>query len=417
VTYNGNYKVIYLAFGFEGINGAAARNEVMRRAVLFAGISGGNPILIVDDDGGKSYERYYTDSLQALGYSFEVYQIPLNGDGPSSDMLGQYGFEIWLTGSEYRNTVTPADQENLRSYFLSGGALLMTGQEIGFDIGQSDFYQNYLHAYYVTDDAHGKYLTGSDIFSGLSVDISWMHGDGAANQFFVDAILPLGGATAFSVHYDDAYEFFDGTSMSTAVVSGAAGLVASYYGTFGAQNLKSVILHSVDIKESLLGKILTGGRLNAYRALTSLVPPSELSGTPLTSGQVLLTWTDNSGAEEGFVIERKRSGDQFREVASVSSGITAYTDRGLEAGTFEYRVRGFIDEAHSFYSNEISVTVQDGAKSNGGGGGGGCSIGKAVNNQTAAADIVIHLLPISIIWIMRKRGFKGPRIQVKDSKA
>jgi hypothetical protein len=178
-----------------------------------------------------------------------------------------------------------------------------------------------------------------------------------------------------------------------------------------AQDLKSMILHSVDIKQSLQGRILTGGRLNAYSALTSLSPPSELTGTPQAGGKVLLTWTDNSTAEQGFIIERKRSGDQFREVTSVSSGITAYTDRGLEAGTFTYRVRGFIDQAHSLYSNEISVTVQDGAKSSGGGGG-GCSLGNATNNETAAADFFMLFLPVFIIRIMRRQRIQG----VKDSR-
>lgn len=399
VTYSGVYKVIYFAFGFEGINGAVLRDEVMRRAVLFAGTSSVKSILIVDDDGGKAYERYYTDSLQALGYPFEVYEVPLNGNGPSADILRQYGFVVWFTGSEYSNTITPADQMNLRTYLGGGGALFMTGQEIGFDIGESDFYQNYLHAYYVADDAYGIYLTGSGIFGGLSLDVSSVSGDGAANQFFVDAILPLESATAFFVDYNDAYDFFDGTSMATAVVSGAAGLVASYYDTFSALNLKSVILNSVDSKQSLQGKIVTGGRLNAYRAVTALLPPSDLSGTPEGRGGVFLTWTDNSTAEQGFVIERKRVGDQFREVGRVSSGITSFTDTGLQAGSFSYRIRSFIDDARSSSSNEISITVQDGASPGGGGGGSGCSVGKPVNCQTAAIDMIILLLPIFVIWI------------------
>jgi len=404
ITYSGLYKVIYLAFGFEGINGASSRKEVMQRVASFAGISGGDSILIVDDDGGSSYETYYTESLRSLGYSFDSYQNPPNGDGPTADRLKQHSLVIWFTGDEYKNTLTPTDQENLRSYLNSGGTLFITGQEVGFDIGQSDFYQTYLHAHYVSDNANGKFLTGSDIFSGIFVDISLMQGDGAANQFFVDAVLPLGSATAFSIHYNDAYALFDGTSMSTAVVSGVAALVASYYGNFSATNLKSVILQSVDIKQSLKGKILTGGRLNAYSALTSLLPPSELIATPQAGGKVLLTWADTSTAEEGFTIERKRSGDRFREIASVSSGNTAYTDSGLEAGIFTYRVMGFIDQALSSYSNEVSVTVQDGAKAGGGGGGGGCSLGNTTNSQTATADTIVLFTPLFVICLLRRYG-------------
>jgi len=402
ITYSGLYKVIYLAFGFEGINGAFSRNEVMQRVANFAGISGGDGLLIIDDDGGSAYETYYTDSLRALGYSFDSYQIMSNGDGPAADRLKQYSLVIWFTGDEYRNTLTLTDQENLRSYLNAGGTLFITGQEIGFEIGQSDFYQTYLHALYVSDDANGKFLTGSNIFAGLSVDLSLTSGDGAGNQVFVDALLPLGSASAFSIQYNDAYVLLDGTSMSTAVVSGVAALVASYYGNFKAGQLKSVILQSVDIKQSLKGKILTGGRINAFKALTSLLPPSELIATPQAGGKVLLTWTDNSTAEQGFIIERKRSGDQFREIASVSSGVAAYTDSGLESGIFTYRVRGFIDQAFSSYSNEVSVTVQDGVKARGGGGGGGCSLGKTTNNQTAVADTIVFFTPLFIIWLLRR---------------
>jgi hypothetical protein len=376
----------------------------MQRAGSFAGISGGDSILIIDDDGGSAYETYYTDSLQALGYSFDSYQIMSNGDGPAADRLKQYSLVIWFTGDVYRNTLTLNDQDNLRSYLAAGGTLFITGQEIGFDIGQSDFYQTYLHAHYVSDNANGKFLTGSDIFGGLSVDLSLTSGDGAGNQLFVDAVRPLGSAAAFAIHYNDAYELFDGTSMSAAVVSGVAALVASYYGNFSATNLKSVILQSVDIRQSLKGKILTGGRLNAYRALTSLLPPSQCIAIAQAGGKVLLTWADNSTAEEGFTIERKRSGDQFREIASVSSGNTGYTDSGLEAGIFTYRVRGFIDQALSSYSNEVSVTVQDGAKAKGGGGGGGCSLGNTTNNQTAVADTIVFFTPLFVIWLLRRSG-------------
>jgi hypothetical protein len=119
---------------------------------------------------------------------------------------------------------------------------------------------------------------------------------------------------------------------------------------------------------------------------------------------VLLTWADTSTAEEGFTIERKRSGDRFREIASVSSGNTAYTDSGLQAGIFTYRVRGFIDQALSSYSNEVSVTVQDGAKAGGGGGGGGCSLGNTTNSQTATADTIVLFAPLFIIWLLRRYG-------------
>ena len=208
----------------------------------------------------------------------------------------------------------------------------------------SSFYQNYLHALYVTDDALGNVYTGQNTFSNLSADTSPGAGDAAQYTRFVDAITPLGSQPAFYIHYNDAYQFLDGTSMATPVVSGIAALAGSLSGSLTAEQIKGTILGSVDVLPSLQGKILTGGRVNAYKALisiTSIIPPSNLSAQ-LQGTDIILAWTDNSTGESGFKIERKESGGEFAEIASVNANQTGYTDSGLKAGkTYSYRVRSF----------------------------------------------------------------------------
>ena len=63
------------------------------------------------------------------------------------------------------------------------------------------------------------------------------------------------------------YEFLQGTSMATPHVTGVAGLVASVDPSLTPADIKAVILNSVDVKSGLVGKTLTGGRLNAYNAV------------------------------------------------------------------------------------------------------------------------------------------------------
>ena len=70
----------------------------------------------------------------------------------------------------------------------------MTEQGLG---GPGSFYQNYLHALYVTDDALGNVYTGQNTFSNLSADISPGAGDAAQYTRFVDAITPLGSQLLF----------------------------------------------------------------------------------------------------------------------------------------------------------------------------------------------------------------------------
>ena len=86
--------------------------------------------------------------------------------------------------------------------------------------------------------------------------------------------------------------------------------------------------------------------------------PAGLTVTALSKSQVRLAWTDTSGNESGFRVERCRGGGctTFATVASLSAGSTAYTDSGLRAGvTYRYRVLAWNDAGVSGYSNIAAV--------------------------------------------------------------
>ena len=53
--------------------------------------------------------------------------------------------------------------------------------------------------------------------------------------------------------------------------------------------------------------------------------PSDLKATS-TPGKIVLTWTDNSTNEEGFVIERKAGTGEFYPIDAVKANVTTYTD-------------------------------------------------------------------------------------------
>ncbi len=63
------------------------------------------------------------------------------------------------------------------------------------------------------------------------------------------------------------YGLFSGTSMATPHVSGVAALIAGRYPSLTVAQMKMAILNSVDPLQSLQGKTVTGGRLNAHAAL------------------------------------------------------------------------------------------------------------------------------------------------------
>ncbi len=68
---------------------------------------------------------------------------------------------------------------------------------------------------------------------------------------------------------DNGYEFLDGTSMATPMVTGAAALLFSDNPAATASDVKTELLSSVDPVPDLAGSTVSGGRLNVYGALIS----------------------------------------------------------------------------------------------------------------------------------------------------
>ncbi|MBC7571164.1 MAG: S8 family serine peptidase, partial [Spirosoma sp.] len=69
--------------------------------------------------------------------------------------------------------------------------------------------------------------------------------------------VAINSTTAFNT-----YSSYNGTSMATPHVTGAAALYASTYPGSTAAAIKSAILSSTTPTASLAGKCVTGGRLN-----------------------------------------------------------------------------------------------------------------------------------------------------------
>jgi len=86
--------------------------------------------------------------------------------------------------------------------------------------------------------------------------------------------------------------------------------------------------------------------------------PNNLNATPIAQTQMRLTWTDNAYNEEGFHLERKKSGESFQPVADITDDETTYTDTRLQADmTYTYRIRAYNSRGNSEYSNEATATT------------------------------------------------------------
>ncbi|MFH1963372.1 MAG: PQQ-binding-like beta-propeller repeat protein [bacterium] len=86
-------------------------------------------------------------------------------------------------------------------------------------------------------------------------------------------------------------------------------------------------------------------------------PPAGLRGIAVSPSQINLSWTDESGDEEGFIIEKKIH-EKFYEIERVSKNNTIFTEINLiPKTTYTYRTSSFNKFGTSDYSKEIIVTT------------------------------------------------------------
>ncbi|MCB9893007.1 MAG: right-handed parallel beta-helix repeat-containing protein [Planctomycetes bacterium] len=141
------------------------------------------------------------------------------------------------------------------------------------------------------------------------------------------------------------------------------------------------------------GTIGTGGGVGAPgspSAATNLV--ATLNGTAAD-----LSWTDNSANETGFRIERRIGTGGYAVLTTLAADVTSYSDAGLAAGTYTYRVYAYNASGDSAASNEDTVAVSGGGGSGGsggGGGGGGCTVCQPGTWLAALAGVALVALAL-----------------------
>jgi hypothetical protein len=138
-------------------------------------------VLLVDDDAGEDFDIQYTTGMNLKQIYPETWDVIHKGT-PSVDELNSYEMVLWFTGNDRNTTLNPNEQTVISSFLDAGGRLLLSGQNIGFDLVEggtpedADFYTRYLHTEYISDSIQEGFIQG-------------MSGDPISGEFF---FLPIG---------------------------------------------------------------------------------------------------------------------------------------------------------------------------------------------------------------------------------
>ncbi len=121
-----------------------------------------------------------------------------------------------------------------------------------------------------------------------------------SNYGATEVDLGAPGSNILSTTPNDNYAYYQGTSMASPHVAGAASLMRSYEPTAGAAEIKSVLLDSADPIAALNGITVSGGRLNVAKAIEDLRPAD---GTAVVqSGNGRLSYTAGNDSSNDVAI-------------------------------------------------------------------------------------------------------------------
>ncbi len=131
-------------------------------------------VLLVDDDGGASYESYIETALADTGYAVRTWDTSVLGR-PSPELLASHWAVLWTTADGDATGITAADEQSLMDYLDAGGNVLLSSMDYLSSRGAADeFTTDYLHIDTWTPDS-GCFVVGGaagdPISDGMSLGL------------------------------------------------------------------------------------------------------------------------------------------------------------------------------------------------------------------------------------------------------
>lgn len=175
------------------------------------------------------------------------------------------------------------------------------------------------------------------------------------------------GVDIYSTMFDNTFATFQGTSMSTPLVSGLSALILSKNKTFSNQDVISVITNETDqpISDEYIGK----GRINAYKALLVDARTDALAEIqePLEGEVIIAPNVRVSGLATGGIYTLEYGQGIYPSnwipiqsgSGTVNGEIATWNVSALQAGTYTLRLR--LQDNSRTITDRVNVTIHPNA--------------------------------------------------------
>lgn len=227
-------------------------------------------------------------------------------------LLSDYDIVLWFSGDESSadKIFNGTNKTKIKAFLDNGGKLLITGSEIGYNLGRSaageydlNFMNNYLKANYVSDgaitDTPASGVVGSS-FEGVTLNLGVNY-----LATYPDNISPFGTATAI-LSYNNPNRF-----------AGTA-----YKGTFGLGTTPGGVIYLGFPLETASQEEITAFMAKALTYFDVTLPITLLNYqvTLQSTGVVNLQWqTASETGNKEFIISRSVDGQHFNVIGKISS--------------------------------------------------------------------------------------------------
>ncbi len=114
----------------------------------------------------------------------------------------------------------------------------------------------------------------SDSIVSVASSSATDHRSSFSNYGATSVDLAAPGEDILSTYLGNGYETLSGTSMATPHVAGVAALLAEMNPSLSVADIKAILVSTVDQFPAWSGRVVSGGRLNAFSAASAVTPPT-----------------------------------------------------------------------------------------------------------------------------------------------